>query len=200
MIVVADGRRRRAGAGGLETFVRDGDRRRSPAGPGHVLMGRAVSELHVCPRCPIGSAPAALDRSQSTHRSRARWIGADVQLSIGGVPPNAAVIAWEAATASGQPVGSLVPPHRLAAISRTTTDTVAAGPVRTRVGDRPHRRSGHQRIATSFCIRVSLRWMSRPHAVWWQPCRPKSGRAASCGAWPALSRQEQTLFENALAE
>ena len=82
------------------------------------LIVRAATELHVPRQRLIGSAPAALESAvRALAALDADGSASEMQLRVVGVPPGAAVIAWEEATASGQPISSLIPPHRLAAIS-----------------------------------------------------------------------------------
>lgn len=171
------------------------------AGPGHrALMGRAVSELHVSPHRVIGSAPAALESAvRALTALELDGSGADVQLSIVGVPPNATVIAWEAATASGQPVGSLVPPHRLAGISARLPTLWPPGPfalasVTARIVEAAT--NGSRRLYSCFVA------LDEPPARGVVAAMPAEigPRGIVRILRPALSRQEQTLFENALAE
>ena len=69
------------------------------------LMARTSVELKVPRRRLLGSAPLALE---SAMRAMAGVLldasGVDVMLRIVGVPPNAAVVAWEEAVAFGLPL------------------------------------------------------------------------------------------------
>ncbi len=49
-------------------------------------------------------------------------------LRIVGVPPRAAVVAWEEATASGQPLASQMAPHRDCRTLGADSGSVATGP------------------------------------------------------------------------
>lgn len=93
------------------------------------LMARTVSELHATARRVIGSAPAALESAvRALVALDLNGTGVEVQLLVAGVPPRGAVIAWESATACGQPLSALVPPHRLAAISARLPGLWPPGP------------------------------------------------------------------------
>ena len=94
------------------------------------LIVRAATELHVPRQRLIGSAPAALESAvRALAALDADGSAAEIQLRVVGVPPGAAVIAWEEATASGQPISSLIPPHRLAAISSRLPRLWPLGPL-----------------------------------------------------------------------
>jgi malate dehydrogenase len=82
------------------------------------LMARTVTELHVPRNLVLGSAPFALE---SALRAIAGLVmdgsGVEVSLRIVGVPPRRAVVAWEEATAFGQPLSSQVPAHAIAGLA-----------------------------------------------------------------------------------
>src|SRR5688500_12430484 len=83
------------------------------------LIARAVAELHVDRRRVIGSAPGALESAvRALTALELDSTGVEIHLRILGVPPHAAVVAWEEAAAFSEPVSTIVAPHRLAAISR----------------------------------------------------------------------------------
>src|SRR5439155_721371 len=82
------------------------------------LMQAAASELHVAPGRLLGSAPLALE--SGVRALAAALLDAsptDLAIGIAGVPPRDAVIGWDAATAFNQPIGSVLAPHHLSAIS-----------------------------------------------------------------------------------
>ena len=54
--------------------------------------------------------------------------GVDVALRIVGVPPNAAVVAWEEAAASGLPLSSQLPAHQIAMLSSKIRSLWPPGP------------------------------------------------------------------------
>ncbi len=83
-----------------------------------LLLARAASELGVERRRLIGSAPGALESAvRALAGLEADSTGVEVQLRIVGVPPEAAVVTWEEATAFGQPLSTVLAPHRIAAIA-----------------------------------------------------------------------------------
>lgn len=93
------------------------------------LMAHAIQELRVRPSRLIGSAPLALE---SALRAMAGLLldasGAEVSLRVVGVPPGHAVVAWEEATAFGQPLASALPPHEIAALSARIPGLWPPGP------------------------------------------------------------------------
>jgi malate dehydrogenase len=82
------------------------------------LLARAASEIHVPRGRLIGSAPVALESSLRALVGLALDAsGVEVQLCVAGVPPSAAVVAWEEAAAFGQPLRSQLAAHEMAAIA-----------------------------------------------------------------------------------
>jgi malate dehydrogenase len=164
------------------------------------LMTRTVSELHVPSRRVIGSAPGALTAAvRALTALELDGTGVDVQLLVVGVPPRAAVIAWEGATVCGQPISSLVPAHRLAALSARLPGLWPPGPqalasAASRVAEALA--NGSRRGYTCF---VALEEPPGRGTVVAMPV--KLGPAGvERVLLPALSRQEQTQLENALAQ
>lgn len=89
-----------------------------PGGTQRQLLARAASEIHVPRGRLIGSAPVALESAVRALVGLALDAsGVEVQLCVVGVPPSAAVIAWEEAAAFGQPLGSQLAAHEMAAIT-----------------------------------------------------------------------------------
>ena len=101
------------------------------AGAGQrVLMVRAANELRVVRPRLIGSAPAALESAvRAIAGLEADANGVEVQLRVIGVPPDAAVVAWEEAAAFGQPLAALLGPHRIAAIAARLPRLWPPGPL-----------------------------------------------------------------------
>ena len=96
---------------------------------GRELMLRAAGELRIARGRLVGSAPAALAAAvRALVALELNGTGVDVQVLVVGVPPHRAVVAWEEATASGQPLSGLVAPHRLAAISARVPGLWPPGP------------------------------------------------------------------------
>ena len=93
------------------------------------LMQRAVTELHIAPPRLIGSAPIALESALRALAGLALDGSAvEVSLRVVGVPPKGAVIAWEEATAFGQPIASELPPHLLSGFSARIPGLWPPGP------------------------------------------------------------------------
>jgi malate dehydrogenase len=94
------------------------------------LMTRTVTELRADLARVIGSAPVALEAAvRALVALELNGTGVDVQVLVAGVPPRRAVVAWESATACGQPLSSQVPPHRLAAIAARVPGLWPPGPL-----------------------------------------------------------------------
>ena len=99
------------------------------------LIVRAASELHVPRQRLIGSAPAALESAvRALAALEADGSAAEMQLRVVGVPPAAAVIAWEEATASGQPISVPDPAASAGGDLVAPAAPVAARPARAGVG------------------------------------------------------------------
>jgi malate dehydrogenase len=82
------------------------------------LMSRAVGELHAPRSRVLGSAPLALE--SAVRAVTAALVDAspvDLAIGVAGVPPAAAVIGWDAATAFNQPIARIAAPHVLASVS-----------------------------------------------------------------------------------
>jgi malate dehydrogenase len=164
------------------------------------LMVRAVSELHVSWHRVIGSAPGALESAvRALTALEINGTGVQVQVLVVGVPPKAALVAWEEATAFGQPISSLVPAHRLAAISARLSGLWPPGPQALA--------SAAARVAESiangsrrrFTCLVSMEEPPGKGAVVAMPVE-LGPRGIERVLRPALSRQEQTQLDNAVAQ
>jgi hypothetical protein len=162
-------------------------------------MQLAINELHVQPRRLLGSAPLGLE---SAVRALAAALldasPSDLAIAIAGVPPRAAVIGWDAATAFNQPIGNVLPAHQLAAISSRLPAlwppppyTLAAAAARVAEA----LVAGSRRRYTSFAsIDVAGAGRGLIAAVPVEIVRGGIGRVLE----PALSRHERTAFENGL--
>lgn len=107
--------------------------RRAPivfaGGAPRTLMQRAIIELHVAPARLVGSAPLALESALRALTGLAvDGSAVEVSLRVVGVPPHGAVIAWEEATAFGQPIASELPPHVMAGLSARIASLWPPGP------------------------------------------------------------------------
>ena len=82
------------------------------------LIARAVGELHIQRPRIVGSAPYALESAVRALAGLAiDASGAEIALRIVGVPPHAAVVSWEEASAFGQPIAAHLAPHEIAALN-----------------------------------------------------------------------------------
>jgi malate dehydrogenase len=93
------------------------------------LIARAVTELHL-PRARVfGSAPLALESALRAMAGLAiDGSGVEVCLRVVGVPPRNAVVAWEEASAFGQPLSSQMPAHIIAGLSARIPGLWPPGP------------------------------------------------------------------------
>jgi malate dehydrogenase len=82
------------------------------------LMARCLGELRIRPERVLGSAPGAL---ASAMRALAGVIldtsPVEISLTLLGVPPRQAVVTWQEATVSGQPLPSVMAAHEIAALN-----------------------------------------------------------------------------------
>jgi malate dehydrogenase len=93
------------------------------------LIARGAGELHIPPMRLAGSAPFALESALRALAGLALdGSGAEVSLSVLGVPPRSAVVAWEAASAFGQPLTSLLAPHEIGALAARIPGLWPPGP------------------------------------------------------------------------
>jgi len=161
-----------------------------------VLMTRAIAELHVPARRVIGSAPMAFESAARALTGLAlNGSGADVQLLVVGIPPEAAVVAWEEASAFGQPVREMIPPHQLLTISAQLARLWPPGPqtlasAAARIAEAVG--AGGRRRFTCF---VALEQPPTRGTVVAMPVEVGAGGIVRV-LEPKLSRQEQTLLEN----
>ena len=114
--------RRLLGAGVTSPIVFAGPSQRD-------VMKRAASELRVPAARLIGAPPFALESAlRALCAVVADSSGVDISLTIVGVPPKHAVVAWEEATVSGQPLASMVGAHDIAALSARIPSLWPPGP------------------------------------------------------------------------
>ncbi|MFL6281168.1 MAG: lactate/malate family dehydrogenase [Vicinamibacterales bacterium] len=82
------------------------------------VIGRAVAELHLPASRIVGSAPLALESAlRALAGVSLDSSGVPIALSVVGVPPRNAVVAWEEASVSGQPLTANLPAHVIAALN-----------------------------------------------------------------------------------
>lgn len=162
------------------------------------LIALAVTELHLARGLVLGSAPYALE---SALRALAGLMldgsGVEVCLRVVGVPPRAAVVAWEEATAYGQPLATELPPHAIAGLAARIPGLWPPGPyalasAAARVIEAIA--CGSRRRFSCFVVTESgpLRAAVGAMPVELGP------RGVERVLEPALTRQERTALENAL--
>jgi malate dehydrogenase len=162
------------------------------------LIAKAVTELHLSRGLVLGSAPFALE---SALRALAGLVldgsGVEVGLRVVGVPPRAAVVAWEEATAHGQPLSSQMAPHAIAGLSARIPGLWPPGPYALA--------SAAARIVEALALGSRRRFScfvvtdSGPQraAVGAMPVE-LGRRGVERVLEPALTRLERTALENAL--
>jgi malate dehydrogenase len=163
-----------------------------------LLLARAATELHVEQRRLVGSAPGALESAvRALAALEADSTGVEVQVRVVGVPPDAAVVAWEEATAFGQPLGAVLAPHRIAAIAARLPRLWPPGPIvlaaaAARVAEALV--NGSRRRFSCF-VAIAEGSTTRVLAMPVELGRGGIVRVLR----PALTRQEQTRLDNAAA-
>lgn len=159
------------------------------------LIASAVGELHISPSRIIGSAPYALEAAVRALAGLAiDASGAEIALRIVGVPPHAAVVAWEEGSAFGQPIAAHLPPHAIAALNGRVPRLWPPGPyalasAATRVVEAIV--SGSRRRFSCFVALSRGTVAAMPVELEEDGVR----RVVE----PALTRQERTRLENAIA-
>jgi malate/lactate dehydrogenase len=162
------------------------------------LLARAVTELRVPTSRVIGTAPMALESALRAIAGLAMdGSGPEVALRVVGVPPRSAVVAWEEATVSGQPLTTEIPPHVVAGLNARIPGLWPPGPYSlgaacARVVEALV--NGTRRRFTCF---VALDAGPVRAAVSAMPIEIAHG-AVRRVLQPALTRQERTMLENAL--
>jgi malate dehydrogenase len=158
------------------------------------LIGRATAELHLPPARVVGSAPFALE---SALRALAGLSidssGVEIALRVVGVPPRSAVVAWEEASAFGQPLAAHMAPHEIAALGARIPGLWPPGPYA--LG------SAAARVVEAFANGSRRRFscfvtVTRGKAAA-MPVELGMGGVVRV-IEPALTRQERTQLENAL--
>ena len=93
------------------------------------LIARAAGELSIASARLVGSVPFALESALRSLAGLSMDIsGVEIGLTIVGVPPGAAVVAWESASLSGQPLTSHVPPHEISMLNSRLPGLWPPGP------------------------------------------------------------------------
>ena len=162
------------------------------------LVAKAVTELHLARELVLGSAPFALE---SALRAMAGLTldgsAVEVGLRVVGVPPRGAVVAWEEATAYGQPLASQMPAHVIAGLAARIPGLWPPGPYALA--------TAAARVVEALAL-GSRRRFSCFVAMDAGPLRAAVGsmpvalgpRGVERVHEPALTPQERTALENAL--
>ena len=158
------------------------------------MIARAVSELHFPSSRLAGSAPAALESALRALAGLAiDGSGVEVSLRVVGVPPHSAVVAWEEASAFGQPIASALAPHEMAGLSARIPGLWPPGPyalasAAARVVEAIA--LGSRRRYSCFVSLGRGKVAAMPVELW-----PDGVRRI---VQPSLTRQEQTRLDNAM--
>jgi malate dehydrogenase len=162
------------------------------------LIVRTVVELKVPRTRVLGSAPAALESALRALAGIALdGAATSVALRVLGVPPNAAVVAWESASVDGQPLSSMLPPHVLSGLASRIPGLWPPGPFALA--------SAAARVVEGIVCGSRV----RPTCFAVLDAGPARDALASVPVllaeegirrvvMPALTRQEQTMVENAI--
>ena len=159
------------------------------------LIGRAVTELHIGSSRIVGSAPFALESALRALAGLSIDVsGVDITLSVVGVPPDAAVVAWEEASAFAQPLASQMAAHEIAALNARLPGLWPPGPyalasAAARIAEAIV--NGSRRRVSCFVAVGRGRVGAMPVELWEDGVR----RVIE----PVLTQQERTRLENALA-
>src|SRR3954467_3674403 len=82
------------------------------------VIARAVAELHIPASRIVGSAPLALESAlRALAGVSLDSSGVPIAPTVVGVPPRDAVVAWEEASVSGQPLTANLPAHVISALN-----------------------------------------------------------------------------------
>ena len=163
------------------------------------LMALALGELRVGPARLLGSAPLALESSVRAVTAALLDVSpGDLSIGVAGVPPRAAVIGWDAATAFHQPMASVLAAHHMSAISSRLPALWPPAPYT--LGAAAARIAealalGSRRRYTCFAA-VDIADVGR-NVIAAVPVEIRKGEIARTLA-PALSRHELTVFQNGL--
>jgi malate dehydrogenase len=158
------------------------------------LMAKALGELHLPATQLLGSAPYALE---SALRAMCGVIAdrspVEISLAVAGVPPKHAVVAWEEAALSGQPLTSVLGAHEIAAIAARIPGLWPPGPYA--LG------SAAARVVEALCEGSRRRYSCFVDAgrgrIAAMPVELERGGVKNV-LQPALTRLEQTALETAL--
>jgi malate dehydrogenase len=162
------------------------------------LMTRAIREIHIAPRRLIGSAPLALESAVRAVTAALIDVSpADLSIGVAGVPPRDAVVGWDAATAFHRPIADVLAAHHMAAVSARLPALWPPSPytlasAAARVAEALA--NGSRRRYTCFAAVGTGAGRDMIAAVPVEIIEGGIGKVLE----PALSRHEQTVFENGL--
>ena len=159
------------------------------------LIARGVGELRMAPSRILGSAPFALESAVRALAGLAiDASGVEIALRVIGVPPHAAVVAWEEASAFGQPLSAQLAPHEIAALNARLPRLWPPAPYALA--------SAAARVAEAIANGSRRRFS----CFVWLPRQSVAAMPVELGedgirhvVEPALTRQERTRLENAIA-
>jgi malate dehydrogenase len=162
------------------------------------LMARVFDEVHVRRHRMLGTAPGALESALRALTGVAiDGSGVEVQLRIVGVPPGHVAVGWEEASAFGLPLRSLLPPHSIAGLTARIPQLWPPGPYTLASAAATVIEAIASGSRKRFSCFVVLDSGARRNAVAAMPV--EVGPAGVIRVIePSLTRQEQTLMENAL--
>jgi malate dehydrogenase len=162
------------------------------------LIGRSAGELNINRPRLIGSAPLALEAAvRAIVAVLLDSSGVEVALRVFGVPPGAAVVAWEEATAAGLPLSAQLPAHQIAAIDARLRSLWPPGPYALASAAARVVEALVGRSRRSFSCFVPLERGPLRGAVVAMPVELGLGGTKRV-IEPVLSRQELTRLENAI--
>jgi malate dehydrogenase len=162
------------------------------------LIALAIGELHAPRRRVLGSAPLALE---SALRAMAGLLldasGVEVSLRVVGVPPHAAVVAWEEAAAFGLPLSAQLSPHLIAGLTARIPGLWPPGPYTLGSAAARTVEAIFNNSRRRFSCFVSLDRGPRRNGV--ASMLVGLGNEGVRRVFhPTLTRQEQTMLDNAL--
>ena len=162
------------------------------------LMAASVAELHVPRAHAFGSAPLALESAlRALVALMIDGSAVDVSLRVVGVPPQHAVVAWEEASANGQPLAAQLPAHEIAGLTARIPGLWPPGPyalaaAAARMAEAvvcgARRKFSGFTVADAGPVRAAV--VSMPIEI--------GSRGVVRVLEPSLTRQERTGLENAI--
>jgi malate dehydrogenase len=162
------------------------------------LIAAAASELHLPRHRLVGSAPGALESALRALAAVLLDVSAlEISLRVVGVPPRHAVVAWEAATVSGMPLGTQLAPHLVAALQARIPGIWPPGPYALASAAAQVVDGMVTRSRSRYSCFVAMDGGAVRCAVTAMPVEVNEAGVGTV-LEPALTRQERTLLENAI--